>query len=299
MVPRMTAITHVLATIERCYDALPRVDGAVAEPMGSFVLFRRTGPGWPFYARPRLDAVFDPAEAAPAAGLSAARAAEVTAVLARQRELGVPLALEWVHEVTPTLLPAAAEAGLVVLRAPLMVLDPARLPRPERLLGPDDDAAVRVLDPDASEFAEEYARSGAVAEIGFGGEPAADATDPTDPTDAVAPAVPSGAELDAIREPLRRRTKGHAVVATTPTGVVARGAYQAAVGCAEIVGVATLPAARRRGYGAAVSAALARHALDAGHDLVFLSAASEDVARVYARIGFRHAATACIAAPRG
>jgi len=42
----------------------------------------------------------------------------------------------------------------------------------------------------------------------------------------------------------------------TPTeGVIARGAVQGALGAAEIVGVATLPSARRRGLGAAVSGA--------------------------------------------
>ena len=40
-----------------------------------------------------------------------------------------------------------------------------------------------------------------------------------------------------------------------------------------------------------------RQALDSGADLVFLSAASEDVARVYARIGFHRVGTACLAAP--
>ena len=66
---------------------------------------------------------------------------------------------------------------------------------------------------------------------------------------------------------------------------------------AEIAGVATLPAARRRGVGAALTAALARRLLDAGTDLVFLSAGSEDIARVYLRAGFRRVGTACIAEP--
>ncbi len=65
----------------------------------------------------------------------------------------------------------------------------------------------------------------------------------------------------------------------------------------EIAGVATLPAARRRGLGAAVTAALARRALDDGADLVFLAAGSDDIARVYLRVGFRRVGTACIAEP--
>ena len=66
---------------------------------------------------------------------------------------------------------------------------------------------------------------------------------------------------------------------------------------AEIAGVATLPVARRRGLGAAVTAAMARSLRAAGTDLVFLSAGSEEIARVYLRVGFRRVGTACIAEP--
>jgi predicted GNAT family acetyltransferase len=59
--------------------------------------------------------------------------------------------------------------------------------------------------------------------------------------------------------------------------------------------VATLPAMRRRGLGAAVTGALVADALAHGAQIVFLSAGSEDVARVYARLGFRRIGTACIA----
>jgi predicted GNAT family acetyltransferase len=63
----------------------------------------------------------------------------------------------------------------------------------------------------------------------------------------------------------------------------------------EIVGVATLPAARRRGLGAAITAALVADAQQRGVDVIFLSAGSEAVARIYERVGFRRIATACIA----
>jgi predicted GNAT family acetyltransferase len=65
----------------------------------------------------------------------------------------------------------------------------------------------------------------------------------------------------------------------------------------EVVGVATLPSARRRGIGAAVTGALVAHALASGLGLVFLSAASDDVARIYERLGFRRVARAGIAEP--
>jgi predicted GNAT family acetyltransferase len=65
----------------------------------------------------------------------------------------------------------------------------------------------------------------------------------------------------------------------------------------EIAGVGTLPAARRRGLAAAVTSALVGDALGRGIDVVFLSAADEDVARVYRRLGFEPIATAMIAEP--
>jgi predicted GNAT family acetyltransferase len=82
-----------------------------------------------------------------------------------------------------------------------------------------------------------------------------------------------------------------------PDGPVAAGSCQALDGVAEITGVGVLPAERRRGLGAAVTAALAADALDRGVQTVFLSASDEAVARVYARIGFREIGTAMIAEP--
>jgi predicted GNAT family acetyltransferase len=79
-----------------------------------------------------------------------------------------------------------------------------------------------------------------------------------------------------------------------PIGV---GSHQPLNGVTEIVGVATLPAYRRRGVGAAVTGALADDAVRRGIRTVFLSAADADVARLYERLGFRRVATACIAEP--
>jgi len=64
-----------------------------------------------------------------------------------------------------------------------------------------------------------------------------------------------------------------------------------------VVGVATLPVARRRGLGAAVAAGLAAHALGQGMATVFLSAQDDTVARVYERVGFRRVGTAGLASP--
>ena len=81
----------------------------------------------------------------------------------------------------------------------------------------------------------------------------------------------------------------------TTSGPIASGAHQPVADVTEVVGVATLPAARRRGLGAAVTAALVEDATAAGLATIFLSAASDDVARIYERLGFRRAALAGLA----
>ncbi|MCX4388457.1 GNAT family N-acetyltransferase [Micromonospora peucetia] len=265
--------------LERFYDAVPR-DAARPEEHGALVLFAREGAGWPFYARPRLDATAPPS------------LADVTAVRERQRELGLPEALEWVHETTPDLLAVARSAGLSVLEAPLMVLDPAALPDPATLT----DVPLRVLDPAEPDFAADVAARRAVAAVGF-------STAGTERGEA-GPAQRDAAvaELDeaALDEERARVADGRrlSALAGTPTeGALASGMAMRVGDVAEIAGVATLPAARRRGLGAAVTAALARELLAAGTDLVFLAAGSEDIARVYLRVGFRRVGTACIAEP--
>ena len=51
---------------------------------------------------------------------------------------------------------------------------------------------------------------------------------------------------------------------------------------------------RRQGLGGAVTGALVEDALARGVETVFLSAGSDAIARVYARLGFRRVGTACI-----
>ncbi len=106
------------------------------------------------------------------------------------------------------------------------------------------------------------------------------------------------ARLVALRAALAEGRQAR-VVARTADGPVGVGGYQAVDGVAELVGIATLPSVRRRGVAAAVSAELARVARARGHDVVFLSAQDDDVARVYERAGFRRLATACIAGAPG
>ncbi|WP_144119987.1 GNAT family N-acetyltransferase [Catellatospora sichuanensis] len=264
----------LLNRLERFYDAVPR-DRAAVERHGTLELFLRQSTPYPFYARPVL-------------GGPAPTAADVAAVRARQRELGVPEAFEWVDETTPGLLPVAEAAGLSVLRAPLLVLDPARLAAATDL--------ARIIDADAPDAAADLAAVAAVAHIGFG-SPGTGVGDAGPAERDAALTVPDAERLARELADIRSGVHANALAELPDLGPVASGLYQRAGDVAEIVGVATLPSARRRGLGGAVTALLARHALGQGAGLVFLSAASEDVARVYERQGFTRIATACIADP--
>lgn len=221
-------------TIERFYDAVPRASARVEE-YGSLLLFVQAHDGGhPFYARP----------ACPARGTPTLE--DVLAVRARQRELGVPESFEWVHDVTPGLLAVADRAGLSVLQAPLLLLDPAELP-------PSDPRA-RVLDDAPEEI-------GVVARLAFS-------------SPGTAPGLVGVAERDAAltgAPPTESRHR-HAVAEHPGQGVLSVGTAQRAGDIVEIAGVGTLPAVRRQGLGAAVTVALARDALDRGAEIVFLSA---------------------------
>lgn len=265
----------MLDRLERFYDAVPR-DGARVEDFGELVLFVPDGSSWPFYGRPRL-------------GGDSPTVAEFSAVRTRQRELGLPETFEWVDENTPGLIEIAEADGLSVLRAPLMVLDPASLP--------DLVTGARILDADSPTIAADLSMRHAVAAVGFSAPGTETGSAGLAERDAaVSPLDDNGLakQLDAIRSGRR----AHAIAETPGQGAVASGMYQRVDDIAEIVGVATLPSARRQGLGAAVTAILAGHALDHGVQTVFLSAAEEAVARMYARIGFRRIGTACIAEPK-
>ena len=281
--------TDVFVRLERFYDALPR-DAALTEDIGGFVLFIRDGAGWPFYARPRI-------------GAPTPSAADVTAVRQRQRDLGVPETFEWVHETTPDLLAVARSAGLDVLLAPLLVLETAALVPDLPVAG----ATIRLLDPDAPGFAADLAAGRAVANLGFGAP--ADQT----PMESVGAAglvmeVAGPAERDAVPAPSEEAVEAAralagsgrfvtAVVESSTEGILASGILQSVGDVGEIAGVATLPSARRRGYASQLTATLARDGLQHGLDLIFLSSASDDVARMYTKVGFRRLGTACIAEP--
>jgi ribosomal protein S18 acetylase RimI-like enzyme len=189
-----------------------------------------------------------------------------------------------VVDLAPTLGPAARQTGLDVLELPLMALE-----RP--LEAPAVDARVRRLEPD--DPALPAAR--AVADIAFA-TPGTDAGgDGPRERDAALGDYPEG-RLTVVRERMRSGLTV-TVVAEDDDGVLSVGSHQPVGGVTEIVGVGTLPAARRRGLGAAVTAALVAAARGGGADVVFLSAGGDDIARVYGRLGFTRVATAGIALP--
>jgi len=249
-------VTDVLATLETYYDTAPRA-GSTPHEVGPFTLFVKDHEeGWDYYARPRL-------------GLDGeVTAADVDGVRARQRELGVPEAMEWVHETTPSLLMAARASGLAVEECPLLVL--AELVELDasafsvRLLGHDDDL-------------------GAVA----GAVHAAFSE-----TDEVV-SRPVGRRAALTRDGLLVTVGAY----DASGAVVGGGSHGPRGDTTEIVGIGVLPRARRRGVGVAVAAALASHARAGGVRTVFLSAQDHTVARVYARAGFEQVGTACIAEP--
>ena len=86
---------EVIERIDAFCDAVPR-RRARADEYGPLVLFVPTGPGWPYYARPRRGA------------RSRITVADVRAIRARQRELIIPESFEWIEQTAPEMAVAAA-----------------------------------------------------------------------------------------------------------------------------------------------------------------------------------------------
>ena len=259
----------LLQRLETFYDAVPR-PSARSEDVGDLTLFVAET-GWPFYARPRLGTSHHIA------------VADVDAVRARQREHEEPDALEWVHDTTPSLLAAVRGSGLPVHEHPLLVLG-APLE-----IAPPEGTRVRVLEPDDPDLA----RARATADVGFSQID----TLVGDAGPAERDELAAAKTEESLAQPRRLMREGRlrTAVVEDESGPLAVGSHQMAGDVSEIVGVATLPVARRRGLGAAVTAALVADARARGVDLVFLSATDDAVARVYQRVGFRLVGTACVA----
>jgi GNAT superfamily N-acetyltransferase len=278
-----TGDADLLERIEEHFDAAPRT-AADVEEHGALTLFVSRIP-WRFYGRPRLGLGED------------VGADDVAAVRARQRELGVREAFEWVHETTPSLAGAAAAAGLEVLQVPLLALtggDWSPPPAPAgvrlRMLGADDASLAAAQAVVELAFAERAGDSGGPGEKGT--ELGAAGPEARDLTEARL------GDLGFLRERIRAGVTAMAVAESEADGPLCTGSHQRAGGVCELMGIGTLPSARRRGIGAAVTGRLAQDARERGAEIVFLSAAGEHVARMYERLGFRRVGTACFAFPR-
>jgi ribosomal protein S18 acetylase RimI-like enzyme len=269
-------VSALLDRLERYYDTVPRAT-ATAEPIGPFTLFVATeGFPYPYYARPTLGL-----EAGVACTVS-----DVESVRARQRSLGVPESFEWVEENSPALTSLMQEVGLVVHRHPLLVLgqpswpeDPAGIS--VRIAGPDDEALVGLR----ATLAIGFAHGGTA--IGEAGPAERDAAIRDDDPGLANWRSKAAQGLLAL------------AVAEDRTGLVGGGLHSPRDGVTEVAGIATLPAYRRRGVAAAVTAQLVSDALERGIEICFLSAESDEVARVYQRLGFERVGMACTAEPLG
>jgi ribosomal protein S18 acetylase RimI-like enzyme len=260
---------ELLDRIDAYCDAVPR-PVTRAEEFGSLVLFVREGEGWPYYARP-------------ARGGPEPTAADVRRVRERQRELGIPESFEWIADVSPAMRAAATEAGVPPNDHPLLVH------RGDR----GADVAPAALDVRLVGADEELAELASVAQLAF----ANPGTAVGEAGDADLRALVAARRPEADETLGERLRSGAAVLAVgyVDGRPVASGMHIPVGDVTEVVGVGTLPAARRRGFGAAVTAALVADARRRGVETVFLSADSDEVARLYSSLGFERIGTACIA----
>ena len=223
-----TVDTNPLPLLERYYDTAPRAT-ARTEDLGPLTLFVAER-GWPYYARPRL-------------GLQdVVRREEVEAVLERQSALPVPRSLEWVHETTPSLEQAARDAGMSVARCPLLVLD---------TLAGAGGRAVRILDADDPDLAAVRA----AIHVGFAAAGTAIGPQSVAERDAAVAGPPRWTRRARRSGPGARSRSGRSTTRTEPVG---GGSHNPRGDVSEIVGVGVLPAYRRRGLAAAVTALLAQ-----------------------------------------
>jgi GNAT superfamily N-acetyltransferase len=256
----------LLACIERYFAVAPLPDarietaGGLDVPLGS--------PAWPYPARPR------PGETV--------TSDDVHAAVALQRQAGVPAALEWICDRSPSAAPAVRRAGLAVEELPLLVAaDPVELLLPYGvrlyLVGAEDPELPRYQQLASIAFA----HPGPRADVGA----------------ASVGATPEGPRTTVLRE---RIATGRTVlmVAVEDGEPVAVGSHHPVdvdgTEVSEIAGVATLPRFRGRGLGAGLASALAEHARETA-ELVFLVAGDDDVSRVYERVGFAWLATVGVA----
>jgi ribosomal protein S18 acetylase RimI-like enzyme len=264
-------------------DLLDRIDAyqnrvplsaSKPEEVGPFTLFRPTGTT-PYYARPRAG--------------EPVTADDVRALADRCAELDLPVAIEWVAECSSGLDQAARDAGLTVVLHPLLALPPEVTPVVPELPGVTLERVP--AEPDR------VLRARAVASVAFRNPGTAVAEGGVEARKQMEEAFAPTRLADLV-ERVSSGVTGVVEARDAEGEVVASGQIQPAGDAAEIVAVATLPAFRRQGYAAAVTAALVAEARAGGADLVLLSAQDDAVARVYERVGFVRVGHAGAAEPQ-
>ena len=175
------------------------------------------GPTWPIDSREARDLILG-------GGGRPVDAFDVEDLAAYQDELGVPRTLEWVHDTSPTLADAARAAGWKVDLCPLLAL-------PDKaVVAPRDDLGVRMLEADDARLALALAAVSA----GFGG-------------------VEPGPELPDVSRDRQRIEAGLTRVAGAFTDMgpeasgLGGGSHLPRGTAPELVGIAVIPSARRRG----------------------------------------------------
>ena len=237
---------------------------AVNEACGPFHIGFDAGNANPFlnYAVPEADAVVT--------------SEDIEALLAAFARRERTPRLEFAPGGAPGVEEALLAAGFEVQqRLPFMVVTAAELVGPADL----DGIEVVVLDKSASD---EELRGVALAQR----EAFGDSDEPQDDADFSDDVIGMRGAVDAGKFLVLARGAAGSAAAGVP--MAGGGSGTANSGTTEIGGIATRPAFRRRGAGAAVTAALARHLLEAaGLDCVWLSPSGPDQERLYATVGFR------------
>ncbi|WP_298342765.1 GNAT family N-acetyltransferase [Ferrimicrobium sp.] len=260
----MTTEVALLRTrADQYLDEAPRADSE-AISVGALTLFVSRTP-WAYYARPDRSG-------------RAVRPRDLVRLRRACKNWRQPLQLEWICDLHPSLEAVVRKFGLIISEHPLLVMTQEMLEVQRR------SVRTVVLDPEDLGLL----KARAVAHVAF---------DQTVGTQAgVVQREARFAQLDAdeIRHVFARARSGRTVTGIAVqegSGAVAVGSYNRVGDTAEIVGVGTLPAYRRRGFGSAVVQLLCENAFANGIQLVLLTAEDEQVAQIYQRLGFRRIGT--------
>ena len=267
-------MSPVIKVLDAYLDAAPR-SGSEAIQSGPFTIFLARGP-WGYYARPSHTR--DPHHNF--------TAAEVTAAIDVQRAYEQFVALEWIDECDPSLSAACVGAGLVVTLRPLLTATGKTVANTSL----SNRMHLEVLGPDHPLLAEFRA----VAEVAF-----------VNPGSAKGPAgvrERDACNIDqvAVGWMASRIASGSSIAVAAideGVGIVGVGSAQPVVDpasgicAAELTGIGVLPSYRGSGIAAAITGALSNAAIGLGVEVLLLSAQSDEVARVYERVGFQRVAT--------